>query len=224
MNLVYRSGYVLVSILLGILILFLSILVFILVILKIIRYFYKFPIPAILTRVIDNPFRRRFIQRPDVLVERMQLESGMIVVEIGPGKGTYTLAVAEKILPDGKVYTVDIQESVIEQLKMRIAKEGISNIIPKIDNVYNFSFTDESVDRVLANACLPEIPVPIKVLQECYRILKPDGLVCLCELFPDPDYPRRKTEKRWAEEAGLELRQEFGNWFAYQLNFGKKSE
>lgn len=213
-----------VSILLGILILFLSILVFILVILKIIRYFYKFPIPAILTRVIDNPFRRRFIQRPDVLVERMQLESGMIVVEIGPGKGTYTLAVAEKILPDGKVYTVDIQESVIKQLKMRIAKEGISNIIPKIDNVYNFSFTDESVDRVLANACLPEIPVPIKVLQECYRILKPDGLVCLCELFPDPDYPRRKTEKRWAEEAGLELRQEFGNWFAYQLNFGKKSE
>ncbi len=213
-----------VSILLGILILFLSILVFILVILKIIRYFYKFPIPAILTRVIDNPFRRRFIQRPDVLVERMQLESGMIVVEIGPGKGTYTLAVAEKILPDGKVYTVDIQESVIKQLKMRIAKEGISNIIPKIDNVYNFSFTDESVDRVLANACLPEIPVPIKVLQECYRILKPDGLVCLCELFPDPDYPRRKTEKRWAEEAGLELRHEFGNWFAYQLNFGKKSE
>lgn len=213
-----------VSILLGILILFLSILVFILVILKIIRFFYKFPIPAILTRVIDNPYRRRFIQRPDVLVERMQLESGMIVVEIGPGKGTYTQAVAEKILPNGKVYAVDIQESVIEQLMKRIEKMGITNIVPKIENAHDFSFSEASVDRVLAIASLPEIPNPIKVLQECYRILKSDGLVCLCELFPDPDYPRRKTEKRWAEEAGLELRQEFGNWFAYQLNFGKKSK
>lgn len=208
----------------GILILFLSILVFILVILRIIKHFFDFPIPASMTRFIDNPIRRRFIQRPDVLVKRMRLEPGMIVVEIGPGKGTYTQAVAEKILPDGKVYAVDIQESVIEQLKKRIEKMGITNIVPKIDNAHDFSFTEESVDRVLAIASLPEIPNPIKVLQECYHILKSDGLVCLCELFPDPDYPRRKTEKRWAEEAGLELRQEFGNWFAYQLNFGKKSK
>ncbi|MFQ6125703.1 MAG: class I SAM-dependent methyltransferase [Candidatus Heimdallarchaeota archaeon] len=201
-----------------------SFLIFIQVILRIIRYFYKFPTPAFFTRLIDNPYRRRFIQRPDVLVERMKLEPGMIIVEIGPGKGHYTQAVAEKILPDGKVYAIDIQDTVIERLKMRIEKEGITNIVPQIDNAYDFSFADESVDRVLAIACLPEIPNPVKVLQECYRILKPDGLVCLCELFPDPDYPRRKTEKYWAEEAGFELRQEFGNWFVYQLNFGKKSE
>ncbi|MHA1432018.1 MAG: hypothetical protein ACTSRV_16750 [Candidatus Freyarchaeota archaeon] len=62
---------------------------------------------------------------------------------------------------------------------------------------------------------------PTKFLEECRRILKPDGLVSLCELFPDPDYPMRRTEKRWAEEAGLKLKQEYGNWFAYQLNFAK---
>jgi ubiquinone/menaquinone biosynthesis C-methylase UbiE len=200
---------------------FLIFLIYIFVIAKIIRHYYHFPIPSFFTQIIDNPFRRRFIQRPEVVAERMQLKPGMIVLEIGPGKGNYTKAVAERILPRGKVYAIDIQESVIERLKKRIKREGITNIIPKIENAYNLSFADESVDRVLAIACLPEIPEPVKVLRECHRILKPDGLVCLCELFPDPDYPRRKTEKRWAAEAGFELRQEFGNWFVYQLNFGK---
>ena len=202
---------------------FLIILFWVFVVAKIIRHYYHFPIPSVLTRIIDNPIRRKFIQRPKDLVERMQLKPGMIVVEIGPGKGNYTKAVANNILPDGKVFACDIQESVIERLKKLIEKEGIPNIIPKIEDAYQFSFSDESVDRVFAIACLPEIPNPVKVLQECRRILKPNGLVCLSELFLDPDYPRRKTEKRWASEAGLELNQEFGNWFAYQLNFGKKS-
>ena len=64
-------------------------------------------------------------------------------------------------------------------------------------------------------------PEPGRVLRECHRILKPDGLVCLCEMLPDPDYPLRRTEKRWAEEAGFELGKEFGNFFLYQLNFRK---
>ncbi|MEX2750403.1 MAG: class I SAM-dependent methyltransferase, partial [Candidatus Freyarchaeota archaeon] len=80
-----------------------------------------------------------------MLAERMRLKPGMIVVEVGPGKGSYTKAAAEKILPGGIVYAIDIQESVIERLKRRAEKWGITNIIPKIDDAYNLSFADESV-------------------------------------------------------------------------------
>jgi len=188
---------------------------------RIIRRYYKFPVPALLTRLIDNPIRRKIIQKPNLIAERMQLEPGLIVVEIGPGKGNYTKAVAKKILPGGIIYAVDIQDSVIDYLKKEVIREKIPNIVPLIDDAHNFSFEDESVDRILAICTLPEIPDPVKVLRECKRILKPQGIVSICELLPDLDYPRRKTEKRWSEEAGLKLQQEFGNWFAYQLNFGK---
>ena len=192
------------------------------VLLRIIRRYHKFPIPGFMTRLIDNPIRRKFIQKPETIAERMKLESGMTVLEIGPGKGSYTKAIAKSILPYGKVYAIDIQESVLNRLKKRIEKEGITNIIPKIDDAYNLSFKDESLDRVLLIACLPEIPDPIRALKEFRRVLKPNGLISLSELLPDPDYPRRKTEKRWAEEAGFELDEQFGNWFVYQLNFKKK--
>lgn len=190
-------------------------------ILRVVRHFYHFPIPWFLTQLIDNPIRRMFIQRPDTVAERMRLKPGMTIVEIGPGKGSYTKVIAERVLPEGKVYAIDIQESIIERLRKRFEREGIENIYPKIDDAYNLSFEDGSVDRVLAIACLPEIPDPVRVLKECHRVLKPGGLVCLSEVFSDPDYPRRSTEKSWAEEAGLVLEEEFGSFLLYQLNFVK---
>ncbi len=192
------------------------------VVLRIIRKFHKFPIPGFMTRLIDNPIRRKLIQKPETVAKRMRLEPGMIVIEIGPGKGSYTKAIAQNVLPDGKVYAIDIQESIINHLNKRIGKENIKNIIPKIDDVYSLSFEDESVDRILMIACLPEIPDPIRALREIKRVLKPNGLISLSEMLPDPDYPLRKTEKRWAKEAGLEFLEGFGNFFIYQLNFIKK--
>jgi len=193
------------------------------VLLRIIRRYHKFPVPAFMTRLIDNPIRRKLIQKPETVAKRMKLKPGMTVIEIGPGKGNYTKAIAKNILPDGKVYAIDIQESIINRLKKKIKKESITNIIPQIDDAYNLSFEDEMVDRVLMIACLPEIPDPVRVLKEIKRVLKKDGLISLSEILPDPDYPRRKTEKKWAKEAGFELDEQFGNWFIYQLNF-KKSE
>ena len=206
-----------------IILIILAILFFIVfVVLRIIRKYHKFPIPGFMTRLIDNPIRRKFIQKPETVAKRMNLEPGMVIIEIGPGKGSYTKAIAQSILPDGKVYAVDIQESIVNRLKKRIEKENIKNIIPKIDDAYNLSFEDESVNRVLMIACLPEIPDPVRVLKEVKRVLKSDGLLSLSEMLPDPDYPRRKTEKKWAREAGFELDEQFGNWFIYQLNFKKK--
>jgi ubiquinone/menaquinone biosynthesis C-methylase UbiE len=94
----------------------------------------------------------------------------------------------------------------------------------RVEDAYAFSFGDDTVDRVLMIACLPEIPEPVRVLRECRRILRPGGLICLSELLPDPDYPLRSTERRWAAEAGLEFDEGFGNFFVYQLHFRKPAQ
>ncbi|TFG19722.1 MAG: class I SAM-dependent methyltransferase [Promethearchaeota archaeon] len=218
---IFESMLILRNTLYILLIILAIILFYLFVLIKIIRKIHPFPIPAFAIRFIDNPIRRRYIQKPDLIAKRMKLEPGMQVLEIGPGKGTYTKAVAKRILPDGIVYAIDIQENIIEKLKERLAKENISNITPKIDDAYDLSFENDSIDRIFAVACLPEIPDPVKVMKEFRRVLKKDGIISLCELFIDPDYPLRKTEKKWAKSAGLIFIEQFGNFFSYQLNFGK---
>ena len=220
---IFESVFIVINTLYILLIIFAIILFYVFVLLKIIRKMHHFPIPAFAVRIIDNPIRRRFIQNPDLLADRMKLEPRIQILEIGPGKGTYTKGVSKQILPNGKVYAIDIQESIIEKLKNRFKEENISNVIPKVDDAYNLSFENESIDRIFAVACLPEIPDLIKVLKEFKRVLKKDGLISLCELFIDPDYPLRRTEKKWAINAGLIFTEQFGNFFSYQLNFSKKS-
>ncbi|MEJ2252531.1 MAG: methyltransferase domain-containing protein [Candidatus Lokiarchaeota archaeon] len=198
-----------------------SFLFILLVVAKIVRKIHPFPIPAFLTRLIDNPIRRKFMQQPEKLADRLDLKPGMTVIEVGPGKGNYTKAIAKKVSSDGRVYAIDIQEWVIEKLKKRLEEENIKNIEPKIDDAYALSFQDNSIDRIFLNTCLPEIPEPVRALKEFRRVLKKGGFVSMSELFLDPDYPFRSTEKRWAKEAGLDLKSEFGNWFTYQLNFQK---
>ena len=191
-------------------------------IVRIIRKIHPFPIPQFFTNIIDNPIRRKYWQIPEEIATRMGVEPGDIVLEIGPGKGTYTKAVANLTEPNGKVFTIDIQQPVLDRLEKILEEEKITNIFPKLDNAYNLSFKDNYFDVIFAIACLPEIPKPVDVLKEFKRVLKPGGTISLCELFIDPDYPLRRTEKKWADRASLTLKDEYGNWFSYQLNFTKK--
>ncbi|MFQ5821803.1 MAG: class I SAM-dependent methyltransferase [Candidatus Heimdallarchaeota archaeon] len=189
--------------------------------LKLIRRFWKFPIPAILTGLIDNPIRRK-IQPPKILADRMRLQPDMFLLEVGPGKGTYTLEVAKRI-PNGKIIAIDIQESVVRKLKEKCEELGITNVEPKVMDVYNLDFDNEVFDRAFLISCLPEIPNPIRALRELNRVLKPNGLLCLVEAFPDPDYPLPRTEFRWAKDAGFTLDSRHGNWFIYYLILSKSN-
>lgn len=84
--LILKTAFLIFLIILGIL----FFIVFVL--LRIIRRFYKFPAPSFMTRLIDNPIRRKLIQKPNKVAERMHLKPGMLIIEIGPGKGSYTKA------------------------------------------------------------------------------------------------------------------------------------
>ena len=112
-------------------ILVLSFLFFVQVVLRVIKHYIHVPIPAFATPLIDNPFRRRFIQKPETIADRMHIEPGMTVLEIGPGKGSYTLAVAKRVQPGGKVYAVDIQEAVIRKLEQRLRRELVDNVFAR---------------------------------------------------------------------------------------------
>jgi tRNA G46 methylase TrmB len=76
---------------------------------RVIRYFYKFPMPQFLADIIDNPLRRK-IQPPADTAIRHGIERGMIVLEVGPGNGRYTTASAKLVGNTGKVYTIDIEK------------------------------------------------------------------------------------------------------------------
>lgn len=187
---------------------------------RVVRRFIHFPIPALATRFIDNPIRRR-IQPPRQVVDWIGIQDEMQVLEIGPGPGTFTIEVAKRVGEKGKVFAVDIQPTVISRLGNRLQREKIANVTTKVASAYELPFSDDTFDRVFMIAVLAEIPDKKKALLEIRRVLRYDGLLAIGEFLPDPDYPRRKTVAHWCKDAGFELTGKYGSVLHYVLTFRK---
>lgn len=185
-------------------------------ILRIVRYFYKFPMPQFLANAIDNPLRRR-VQPPDETPARHGIEPGMTVLEVGPGNGTYTVATARRVGDKGKVVTIDIEPKMIERVTRRAQAERIENIEARVADVYDLPFEDGYFDAIYMIAVVGEIPAPEKAMREFYRVLRPSGTLALSKLLNDPDYSRAGTLIRKGATAGLRLKEKVGNFFYYTL-------
>jgi ubiquinone/menaquinone biosynthesis C-methylase UbiE len=189
-------------------------------IVRIVRHFYKFPIPEFMADLIDHPLRRKF-QPPYETAVRHSLEPGMTVLEVGPGSGTYTLGAAQRVGEQGRLVTVDIEPKMIERVTRRAEAEGIENIEARVANVYDLPFEDGTFDVVYMIAVIGEIPEPLRAMREFHRVLSPSGTLVFSELVVDPDYPLASTIVRMAAAAGFRLREKIGTWFYYTLKFEK---
>lgn len=188
---------------------------------RIIRYFYKFPMPEFLANIIDNPLRRK-IQPPSEMPIRHSIEPGMTVLEVGPGNGRYTIETARRVGNTGKVIAIDIEPKMIERVGQRAQAEGITNLEAKVANVHNLPFEKGTFDAICMIAVISEIPQPERALNEFYRVLKPSGILAFSELLTDPDYPLARTLIRKASRAKFRLKKRVGNFFSYTLVFEKK--
>jgi len=190
------------------------------VVVRIMRRFIRFPIPASIARFIDNPLRRR-IQPPAKVVNWMDIREGMHVLEIGPGPGTFTVEASKRVGENGKVFAVDIQSSVISKLNSRLQRAKIENVIARVASAYELPFSNNTFDRVFMIAVLAEIPDRKRALLEMKRVLRDDGLLAIGEFLLDPDYPRRRTVIDWCKDAGFELVNRYGGVIHYLLTFNK---
>jgi ubiquinone/menaquinone biosynthesis C-methylase UbiE len=187
---------------------------------RIVRHFYKFPMPEFMAGAIDNPLRRK-MQPPDEMPLRHGIEPGMRVLEVGPGNGRYTVATARRVGEEGRVVAIDIEPKMVKRVRSRVEVEGISNVEARVADVCDLPFDDETFDGVYMIAVIGEIPDPDRAMGEFHRVLRRDGTLAFSELLMDPDYPLASTLIRLASTAGFRLRERIGNVFYYSLVFEK---
>ena len=148
----------------------------------------------------------------------------MTVLELGCGSAVYTLELARAVGNQGKLYAVDMQQGMIERLRRRLEKPEyieFTNIETRLANAYELPFPNESIDLVVMITVLPEIPDKDRALKEIRRILKPDGILAISENLIDPDYPLRRTTKKYCGRGGFLLLYTSGSFFNYTMQFRK---
>ncbi|MDH5783931.1 MAG: methyltransferase domain-containing protein [Candidatus Bathyarchaeota archaeon] len=97
------------------------------------------------------------------------------ILDIGCGSGVPTIELAK--LCDGEIIGIDINQSLLDKLNLKIEEEGFSNRVKTMKcSLLEIDFPDESFDIIWAEGSIWIIGFE-KGLREWRRLLKPNGFL-----------------------------------------------
>ena len=152
-------------------------------------------------------------QPPDVVMAVAGIEPGMVVGEVGAGRGRFTMHLARRVGPGGKVFANDIDGEALAFLAQRCEKTGVRNVETILAAGGDPGFRPGSLDMAFMVWVYHyvEPPVALALLRNLKPALRPGATVVLVEPDParaphsegSPVTPDRV--RRDAEETGFEV-------------------
>jgi protein-L-isoaspartate(D-aspartate) O-methyltransferase len=118
---------------------------------------------------VDRPFpigKGQTISAPHmvaIIAEKLELEKGMNILEIGSGWGYNAAVVAEIVGKKGHVYTIERIPSLAEKARDNLKKTGYSEVVTVIEGDGTMGYSDKApYHRIYGTASAPKIPEPLK--------------------------------------------------------------
>ncbi|MFC1888395.1 class I SAM-dependent methyltransferase [Thermodesulfobacteriota bacterium] len=138
--------------------------------------------PVWIGYLLASPIRRLF-EKPEKILGPY-VDNGMTVLDIGCAMGFFSLPMAELVGNGGRVVCVDLQERMLEGLKKRAAKAGLSGRIEShqcSEDGLGLEEWSGRFDFALMIAVMHEIPDQLRLLSEVKGLLKPGGRALIAE-------------------------------------------
>jgi precorrin-6B methylase 2 len=119
-------------------------------------------------------------EQPDRVVKEMKLKPTDVVADVGAGTGYFSFRMAP-LVPQGKVYAVDLQDEMIAVLNRRKAELKVANLTAVKSTDQDVRLPENSVDVILMVDVYHEFAFPYEMMQSMLKALKPGGRVIQIE-------------------------------------------
>jgi cyclopropane fatty-acyl-phospholipid synthase-like methyltransferase len=140
------------------------------------------------------------------MLRELRVKPGMHVCDMGCGNGFYTLQLARRVVPGGKIYAVDIQQEMLRLLEHRLQDAKIQNVELILGTVTDPQLPPKALDLVLCVDVYHEFSHPVEMLAAIRESLKPTGQIVLVEFREeDPKVPIKPLHKMSKRQIRLEL-------------------
>ncbi len=119
-----------------------------------------------------------------------KIKAGEICVDLGSGRGTDVLRMAEKAGADGFAYGLDISDGMLETARENATKFGVSNVRFIRSELEKLDLPDQTADLVISNCTINHAADKTSVWKEIHRILKNGGRFVVSDIYatsPVPD-------------------------------------
>ncbi len=144
---------------------------------------------------------------PKRLLEEAGLKDGDTFADIGCGPGFFTLPAADVVGKSGRVFAVDTQGAMLEQLKSRKPPKNVTLVKSGESSI---PIDDSAADLAFAAFVLHEAEKANLFLAEIKRITKPGGAVLIIDWKKKKEEHGPPVEERLTAGAVEELLREAG--------------
>jgi SAM-dependent methyltransferase len=144
-------------------------------------------------------------EAPSKAIAMLGLAPNTVIADIGAGSGYYSFRIAS-LIPDGRVVAVDIQQEMLDHLKLEAARRKIDNVEPHLGTIESIKVDPDTLDAALMVDAYHEFSHPVEMLQSIHTALKPGGRIYLLEFrAEDPRVPIKPLHKMSEAQAVREF-------------------
>jgi ubiquinone/menaquinone biosynthesis C-methylase UbiE len=139
-------------------------------------------------------------QEPDRIMDALGIADGARVADVGAGGGWFTVRLARRVGPNGRVYAEDIQHQMIESIERRMQRENLRNVETKLGTPTDPRLPG-NLNAVLIVDTYPQLDEPVVMLKHLAAALAPNGRVGIVDFRKDVFGPGPAMNERLEPEA-----------------------
>jgi len=127
-------------------------------------------------------------------INHAEPRQGEICVDLGSGRGTDVMRMAESVGKDGFVYGIDMSDGMLQKARKTAERLGVKNAEFIQSPLENIKVNDNVADLVISNCTINHADDKQIVWNEIYRILKKGGRFVVSDIYslnPVPDEYRK---------------------------------
>lgn len=122
----------------------------------------------------------------DAMLGMADVATASRVLDVAAGTGDQTLAIAERVGPQGHVLATDLSPAVVSLAEANAARAGFANVHARVADGEDLQVPAASFDAAVCRLGLMFFPDPLQGLREMHRALRPAGGACAM-VFSTPE-------------------------------------
>jgi predicted methyltransferase len=121
------------------------------------------------------------------LIDLLALEPGMSVADVGAGSGEMTTLLARRLGAASRVYSTDINDERLAEIRTAVARDGLENVIVVKGAERATNLPDACCDAVFIRDVYHHFVDPAAMNRSLLAALKPGGRLAVIDFAPGPD-------------------------------------
>jgi arsenite methyltransferase len=122
-------------------------------------------------------------------VDKSDAKLNEVCIDLGSGRGTDVLRLAEDVGEGGFVYGIDVTDEMIRKATLIAIKMGVENVKFILADLEQIPLEDEIAHLIISNCTLNHVTNKAKVWAEIYRLLKNGGRFVISDIYSSEPVP-----------------------------------